>query len=52
VPAMVLRAKELSSQVSTLDGAIELLEKACTRDPMVRDEYAELLSFWKRGIVQ
>jgi eukaryotic-like serine/threonine-protein kinase len=52
VPAMVLRAKELSSQVSTLDGAIELLETACTRDPMVRAEYAELLSFWKRGIVQ
>jgi len=52
VPFMVLRAKELSWQVSTLDEAIDLLETACMRDSSARAEYAELLSFWKRGIVQ
>lgn len=52
VQAMVSRAKELSSQISTLDEAIELLETACTQDSVVGSEYAELLSLWKRGIVQ
>jgi serine/threonine protein kinase len=52
VPAMVLRAKQLSCQVATIDEAIDLLETACMRDPLVRVEYTELLSFWKRGIVQ
>ena len=52
VSALVSRAKELSSQVSTLDEAIDLLQAACARDSSARVEYAELLSFWKRGIVQ
>jgi serine/threonine-protein kinase len=48
---MVKKAQALSQQADTMDAAIRLLENACKVDPSIREQYSDLLSLWKRGIV-
>ncbi len=48
---MVEKAHILSQQADSLDEAIEILENACTLDRAAREQYSDLLSLWKRGIV-
>ena len=52
VSEMVSCAQRLAQQVETLDGAIDLLQKACDSSRSAKARYSELLSLWKRGIVQ
>lgn len=51
VGVMIEKARKLAQQSDTLDEAIGLLEVACNADRSVRDQYSDLLSLWRRGIV-
>jgi serine/threonine-protein kinase len=52
VSEMVSCAQRLAQQAETLDDAIGMLQKACNCSRSMKDRYSELLSLWKRGIVQ